>query len=215
MSDSLDPFEGFGGFVTTRGDLEAISGKPLPQMFDKELSELDTICLEFIANSPMCVVATANPAGYVDLSPRGDPPGFAICPTSQLIALPDRPGNKRMDTFHNLLDDPRIGLLFFVPGRGETLRVRGIAKITQDPNLLRLMSVNNRIPKLALLVHVRTAFMHCPKCIVRSNFWKYEEWKQTSDLADMNTAMVKHAKIAATPEKWFQELLENGELDLY
>lgn len=215
MTESADPFRDFGHYISSKEELDAISGQPLPQMISKELSELDQICFDFIARSPMCIVATANPAGYVDLSPRGDPPGFVVCPTSRLIALPDRPGNKRMDTFHNLLEDPRIGLLFFVPGRGETLRVRGIAKITQDQKLLDAMALNKRAPKLALLVHVETAFMHCPKCIMRSNLWRPEKWEDSADLADMNAAMVKHAKIDTTPDAWFQHLMEKGELDLY
>lgn len=215
MTRPEDPFQTYGHFLSTKEDLEALSGAPLPQMLSKELSELDDICRDFIARSPMCILATANPAGHIDLSPRGDPPGFATCPSDTLIALPDRPGNKRMDTFHNLLEDPRIGLLFFVPGRGETLRVRGVARITQDPKLLDTMAVNNRTPKLALLVHVKTAFMHCPKCIMRSNFWKPENWKDAGDLADMNKAMVKHARIPVSPDEWFQELMRKGELDLY
>ena len=215
MNDGPDPFGGYGDFISSRDELEELAGTPLPQIVAKELSELDDICRAFIASSPMCIIATANPAGHVDLSPRGDPPGFATCPNPTLIALPDRPGNKRMDTFHNLLVDSRIGLLFFVPGRGETLRVRGRARISRDPKLLEGMAVNNRAPKLALLVHVETAFMHCPKCIMRSAFWQPEKWRDASDLADMNTAMVKHAHIPVSPDEWFKELMAKGELDLY
>lgn len=215
MNDITEPFGNYGAFISSRDELEALSGEPLPQMFAKELGELDEICRDFIARSPMCIVATANPEGYVDLSPRGDPPGFVKFLNATLLALPDRPGNKRMDTFHNLLEDSRIGLLFFVPGRGETLRIRGTAKLSQDPKLLEGMDINNRPPKLALLVHVETAFMHCPKCIMRSNFWQPKKWQDASDLADMNAAMVKHSNIAVSPDEWFQQLLAKGELDLY
>lgn len=215
MNDSIEQFGNYGDFISSKEELEALSGKPLPQMLAKELDELDEICRSFIARSPMCIIATANSAGYIDLSPRGDAPGFVTCPDKTLLALPDRPGNKRMDTFHNLLDDPRIGLLFLVPGRGETLRVRGVGKISRDRNLLEGMAVNNRIPKLALLVHVQKTFMHCPKCIMRSNLWQPEKWRDSSDMADMNTAMVKHARISCTPDEWFHELLAKGELDLY
>ena len=215
MDEDRDPFESYGDFISSVEELEAISGAPLPQMLTKELSGLDDICRDFIARSPMCIVATANPAGYVDLSPRGDPAGFVTCLSPTLLALPDRPGNKRMDTFHNLLEDARVGLLFFVPGRGETLRIRGTARISRVPALLDGMAVNTRAPKLAVLVHVQTAFMHCPKCIMRSRLWQPDEWQESSDLADMNTAMVKHAKIPVSPDEWFQELLTKGELDLY
>ncbi|SLN44274.1 Pyridoxamine 5'-phosphate oxidase [Roseovarius albus] len=215
MTKGNNPFGDYSDFITSVDDLEALSGPPMPQILAKELQELDEICSEFISKSPMCIMATANPAGYVDLSPRGDPPGFSSVLGSTLLALPDRPGNKRMDSFHNLLKDPRIGLLFFVPDRGETLRIRGTARLCRDARLLESMQVNNRAPKLALLVHVETAFMHCPKCIMRSNLWQPEKWQDASDLADMNAAMVKHAHIPVSPEEWFKKLMEEGEIDLY
>lgn len=215
MKADMKKFGGFDDFISSKHELEALSGPPLPQILAKELGELDEICRDFISNSPICIVATANPGGYVDMSPRGDPPGFVEFLGPNLLALPDRPGNKRMDTFHNLLEDARIGLLFFVPERGETLRVRGTAKICRDATLLEQMQVNNRVPKRALLVHVETAFMHCPKCIMRSNLWQPDKWQDASDLADMNSAMVKHAKISVTPDEWFRQLMEKGELDLY
>ncbi len=215
MDTDAAAFGGYTDFISSTEELEALSGAPLPQMRAKELGELDDICRAFIARSPMCIIATANPGGYVDLSPRGDPPGFAAVLGPALLALPDRPGNKRMDTFHNLLEDPRIGLLFLVPGRGETLRIRGTARLCRDAALLESMAVNARAPKLALLVHVETAFMHCPKCIMRSNFWQPEKWQDASDLADMNTAMVRHSHIPVSPDEWFQQLMAKGELDLY
>ena len=215
MHPPSEAFGPFKHFISSKEDLDALSGTPLPQVLAKELDALDEICGAFIAKSPMCVLATANPAGHVDLSPRGDPPGFAQVLSSTLLALPDRPGNRRMDTFHNLLEDPRIGLLFLVPGRGETLRIRGTARLCQDTALLDRMKVNDRAPKLALLVHVDTVFMHCPKCMMRSSFWQPEKWADASDLADMNTAMVQHAHIPVSPDAWFQAMMDQGELDLY
>lgn len=215
MDKTTDEFAPFTDFVSSKDELEALSGPPLPQILAKEIHEIDEICREFIAKSPMCILATANPAGYMDLSPRGDPPGFVRVLSPSLIALPDRPGNKRMDTFHNLLEDPRAGLLFLVPCRGETLRIRGRARLCRDQALLDGMAVNGRAPKLALLVHVETAFMHCPKCIMRSRLWQPEKWEDASDLVDMNAAMVKHAHIPMKPDAWFQHLLKAGEIDLY
>ncbi|WP_372572963.1 MSMEG_1061 family FMN-dependent PPOX-type flavoprotein [Ruegeria jejuensis] len=215
MPDTADPFGAFTDIISSVEELEELAGPPLPQIVAKEIDELDEICRDFIATSPFCVMATASPAGHVDLSPRGDPPGFVTCITPNLLAIPDRPGNRRMDTFHNLLGDARIGLLFLIPGRGETLRVRGQARLCRDPRLLETMAVNARVPKMALLVQVQTAFMHCPKCVMRSRLWQPEDWPDTSGLADMNQAMVKHAHVAMSPEDWFQTLLEHGELDLY
>lgn len=131
------------------------------------------------------------------------------------MAIPDRPGNKRVDTFHNVLLDPRVSLIFFVPGKMETLRIRGTARICADPELLNGMAVHDHAPKLALLVHVGTVFAHCPKCVIRSNLWQPEKWPDSSSLPNMNAMMVKHAKIDKTPEEWFETLKDTGELDLY
>ncbi len=209
------PFSQFSNFVTSAEELERITGAPLPQIIAKELSELDQMCHDFIAKSSFCLIASANPKGYLDISPRGDPEGFVQVVSDTLIAIPDRPGNKRVDTFHNVLLDPRVSLIFFVPGKMETLRIRGTARICADPNLLQSMAVNNHPPKLALLVHVETAFAHCPKCVIRSNLWQPENWPDSSGLPNMNAMMVKHARINKTPDEWFESLKGTDELDLY
>jgi PPOX class probable FMN-dependent enzyme len=210
-----DPFSQFSNFVTTPEELERITGAPLPQIIAKELTSLDQMCRDFIAASPFCLIASANPGGHLDISPRGDPAGFVQVISDTLMAIPDRPGNKRVDTFHNVLLDPRVSLIFFVPGKMETLRIRGSARICADPELLEEMAVNNHAPKLALLIHVETVFAHCPKCVIRSNLWQPEQWPDSSNLPNMNAMMVKHAKINKTPEEWFESLKGTGELDLY
>ncbi|SDW27115.1 hypothetical protein SAMN05444358_101370 [Ruegeria halocynthiae] len=208
-------FSQFSDFVTSAEELERITGAPLPQIIAKELSALDQMCRDFIASSPFCLIASANPSGYLDISPRGDPAGFTHVISDTLIALPDRPGNKRTDTFHNVLKDPRISVIFFVPGKMETLRLRGSARICVDHELLASMAFGGHTPKLALLIHVETVFAHCPKCIIRSNLWQPDEWPESSHLPNMNTMMVKQAKIDKTPEEWFVSLKGTGELDLY
>ncbi|MBO6509675.1 MAG: pyridoxamine 5'-phosphate oxidase family protein [Roseibium sp.] len=215
MASSDDPFARFSHIVTRIEDLEEVIGEPMPQIVAKELPALASICRDFIAHAPFCFLASSNPAGYLDISPKGDPAGFVKVLDETTLAIPDRPGNRRVDTFHNVLKDPRVGLLFLVPGRGETLRIRGEARIVQDADLLKMMAINDRPPKLALVVHVQSAFMHCPKCVFRSNIWQPENWPDTSGLADMNEAMVKHAQIAMSPEEWFESLKNKGELDLW
>ncbi len=210
-----DPFAQFSDFVTSTEDLEGITGAPLPQIIAKEIHALDQMCRDFIAASPFCLIASANPDGHLDISPRGDPAGFVHVISDNLIAIPDRPGNKRVDTFHNVLKDPRVSVIFFVPGKMETLRLRGTARICADPQLLTTMSVNAHAPKLALLIHVDTVFAHCPKCVIRSNLWQPENWPDSSGLPNMNAMMVKHAKIDKTPDEWFESLKSSGELDLY
>ncbi len=208
-------FAPFTDFVTSAEDLEEITGAPLPQIIAKELPALDEMCRDFIDKSTFCLIASANPDGYLDISPRGDPEGFVQVVSDSLLAIPDRPGNKRVDTFHNVLKDPRVSMIFFVPGKMETLRIRGTARICADTDLLAKMTVNNRRPKLALLVHVETAFAHCPKCVIRANLWHPENWPDSSNLPNMNAMMVKHAKIDKTPDEWFESLKGTGELDLY
>ncbi len=205
----------FSDFVTTPEALERITGAPLPQVVAKELPALDQMCRDFLAMSSFCVIASANPDGYLDVSPRGDPAGFAHTLSDSLIAIPDRPGNKRVDTFHNVLKDPRVSLIFFVPGKMETLRIRGTARICADPALLETMAVHDHPPKLALLIQVQTVFAHCPKCVIRSGLWQPDSWPDSSGLPNMNAMMVKHAKINKTPEEWFESLKGTGELDLY
>ncbi|WP_171207219.1 MULTISPECIES: MSMEG_1061 family FMN-dependent PPOX-type flavoprotein [unclassified Ruegeria] len=215
MPPEPSPFAPYSDFITSADELEALAGHPLPQIVAKEIPALDQMCRDFIAASGFCLIATTNPDGYIDISPRGDPPGFVHVISDQLIAIPDRPGNKRMDTFHNILRDPRAGVIFLVPGKLETLRLRGTARLCKDPDLLNQMQVNGKAPKLALLIHVRSVFAHCPKCVIRANLWQPENWPDTSSLADMNAMMVKHARIQSTPDEWFEKLKEAGELDLY
>lgn len=211
----MDPFAEFTDFVTSVEELTGIIGEPMPQVLAKELDHLDSMCRDFISRAPFCILATSRPGGPVDLSPKGDPPGFVKVLSNSLIAIPDRPGNRRLDTFHNLQKDPRIGLIFLVPGRGETLRVSGEARIVRDEALLASMAVNERAPTLALVVHVTRAFMHCPKCVMRSKIWQPDAWGNNNDLGDITDAMIKHAHIDATPEEWMRKLEKEGELRLY
>ncbi|SMO35457.1 MSMEG_1061 family FMN-dependent PPOX-type flavoprotein [Ruegeria faecimaris] len=208
-------FAPFSDFVTSKEGQERITGAPLPQIIAKEQAALDGMCRDFIAKSTFCLIASANPGGYLDISPRGDPEGFVRVISDTLIAIPDRPGNKRTDTFHNIIQDPRVSVIFLVPGKLETLRIRGTARICIDPDLLNSMAVNNRAPKLALMIHIETAFAHCPKCVIRSDLWQPENWPDSSGLPNMNVMMVKHAKIDKTPDEWFDSLKGTGELDLY
>lgn len=215
MPSSGQPFSQFSDIVTSVEELERITGAPLPQIIAKEIPALDDMCRDFIAASPFCLIASANPEGHLDISPRGDPEGFVRVISDTLIAIPDRPGNKRVDTFHNILRDERVSVIFFVPGKVETLRLRGTARICADHRLLDSMAMKGQTPKLALLINIDTLFAHCPKCVIRANLWQPNDWPDASHLANMNAMMVKHARIDKTPEEWFESLKSHGELDLY
>jgi hypothetical protein len=137
----------------------------------KVLRRLDDYCRRFIAISPFLVLATADGEGGADASPRGDAPGFVSVLDEVTLLLPDRPGNRRVDSFHNILAHPGVGMLFFVPGLPETLRVNGTARLVNDPALLAPLTVQGKAPLAGLLVHVEEAFFHCGKSLIRSKLW--------------------------------------------
>jgi PPOX class probable FMN-dependent enzyme len=156
--------------LTTVEQLEAHYGRPQGPAVVKEIDHIDANYRKLIAASPFVAIATSGPDG-LDCSPKGDSAGFVHVLDDRTLAIPDRPGNNRIDGFHNIVRDPRIALLFLIPGVGETLRVNGRAAISIDPDLLQRFAVNGKLPRSVLLVHVETAFYHCAKAIVRSKLW--------------------------------------------
>lgn len=137
----------------------------------KSLTSLDPHAQEFIRRSPFLTIGTQNREGRADVSPRGDPAGFVKVLDDTTLAIPDRPGNNRLDTLSNILANPNVGLLFLVPGFDDTLRVNGTARLSTDPDLLQTMSVNDRTPTLAIVVQVGEVFLHCAKAFRRSRLW--------------------------------------------
>ena len=119
---------------------------------------------------------SSDAKGRFDLSPKGDLPGFVQVLDDRTLAIPERPGNRRADTFRNVLQNPRVGLIFIVPGKGETLRVSGTARVVRDTWLRERMAVDGRLPELALVVTVEEALIHCTKCMVRSLMWQPDTW---------------------------------------
>jgi PPOX class probable FMN-dependent enzyme len=165
----------FDDVVTTEKELREIVGPSNKWFTSKVLQKLNRRCLEFIAASPFIVVGSTDPIGMVDLSPKGDRAGFVKSLDAATLAIPDRRGNGRVDTFHNLLQNPGVGLIFFVPGRNETLRVAGRAVIVRDRAIRSALADGRRIPELAMIVFVERAFFHCGKCITRSKLWPYKQ----------------------------------------
>lgn len=137
----------------------------------KDIGRIDQHMRRFIGLSPICLVATADAAGKQDVTPRGDPPGSFKVLDEQTIALADRPGNNRLDTLRNLLENPEIALIFLIPGINETVRVAGTARLSVDPELLQSMVVQGKAPKCAVVVSVRQAYLHCAKALLRSRLW--------------------------------------------
>jgi PPOX class probable FMN-dependent enzyme len=156
--------------VTTMEQLEALYGEKMPAAVIKEIDHINSGYRKLIETAPFVAVATGGPEG-LDCSPKGDAPGFVRILDEKTLAIPDRPGNNRIDGFRNILRDPRIALLFLIPGVGETLRVNGRAAISIDPALMNSFAVNGKLPRCVLIVHVETVYFHCSKAIVRSKLW--------------------------------------------
>ena len=156
--------------VTTLQQLEALYGKPSGPAVVKEIDHINGSYRKLIEAAPFVAMATGGPDG-LDCSPKGDAPGFVRILDDKTLAIPDRPGNNRIDGFRNIMRDPRIALLFLIPGVGETLRVNGRAAISIDPALLQSFAVNGKPPRCVLIVHVESVFFHCSKAIVRSKLW--------------------------------------------
>jgi PPOX class probable FMN-dependent enzyme len=138
----------------------------------KDIGRIDLYMGRFIDLAPMCLVATADASGKQDVTPRGDPPGSFKVLDERTIALADRPGNNRLDTLRNLLENPEIALIFLIPGVTETVRVAGTARLSVDPDLLASMAVQGKEPKCAIVVSVRQAYLHCAKALLRSKLWQ-------------------------------------------
>jgi hypothetical protein len=166
----MDGIESFT--VGSAEELAKFYGRPHERVIKKELDHVDALGHNFIAASPFLVLATGGPQG-LDCSPKGDAPGFVqVEPDGKTLMIPDRRGNNRIDGLKNLLDDPRVGIIFFAPGANETYRVNGRARISVDPRLKARFTVNGKEPATVMVVAVEQAFQHCPKALVRSNLWK-------------------------------------------
>lgn len=160
--------------IDSEEELRRIIGEPTELVKAKLADGLNELTRQFVERSPFVCVATASPDGGIDVSPRGDPPGFAKVIDEHTLLLPERPGNRLADTLTNLLADPRIGLLFLIPGIGDTFRVNGTAVITDDAELLAGSSVEGKLPKLGILVSVVEAYTQCAKALIRSDLWNPE-----------------------------------------
>lgn len=163
--------------IRTEAELTARVGTPIERTAKKVRRVLHALDRQWLAASPFCLIATSGADGSCDVSPKGDPPGFALVLDERTIVVPDRPGNRRVDGFRNVLANPHVGLLFLVPGRGDTLRINGRARLIGDAPFFDRLVVEKHRPTLAMLVEVEEVFFHCSKSFLRSALWKPESWK--------------------------------------
>lgn len=157
--------------IDTQDKLRDLYGEPMGLAVAKCLSKLDPHCKRFIELAPFAVISSADAKGDADVSPRGDGPGFIKVIDDNTILMPDRPGNNRVDTLSNIIENPKVGMLFFVPGVNETLRINGTAEISTAPDLLGLFADTPKTPIAVVKVTVEEAFLHCAKSLMRSKLW--------------------------------------------
>jgi uncharacterized protein len=172
-------------------DLAALYDAPLERSVRKQLDHLDEYCRAFITASPMVIVGT-QAGGVADNSPRGDVPGFVKVVDDHTLLIPDRRGNNRLDTLNNLVQNPAIGLLFFVPGINETFRVNGDAVISRDPALTNQFEMQGKTPRTVIIVKVKEAYIHCSRALVRSDLWNPGKFADRASVPSMGTMLAKH-----------------------
>ena len=166
--------------ITSETELRALLGNPTPRAAGKVRPALDDIDRAWLAASPFCLVATSGADGSCDVSPKGDPAGFAVALDDTTLAIPERPGNRRVDGFLNILANPQVGLIFMVPGRTDTLRINGHVTLVTDAPYFDDMLVRGHRPLLAMVVAIDQIFYHCSKAFLRSQLWDATTWRPDS-----------------------------------
>jgi PPOX class probable FMN-dependent enzyme len=167
--------------ITTQEQLDALYGEPVPAAIAKEIDHISDHYKALIDKSPFVVVATVGPEG-LDCSPRGDPPGFVRVQDRKTVLIPDRRGNNRIDGLRNIVRDPRVSLLFLIPGIGTTVRINGHAEISTEPQLCASFVMQGKAPKCVLVVTAERVYFQCPKALVRSRLWSKEAQISPSDV---------------------------------
>lgn len=175
----------FHDVVRTEAELRGLLGEPGGVAVGKQLDHLDRHCRSFIALSPFVLVGTVGSGGACDVSPRGDGPGFVLVLDEKTLAIPERPGNRRLDSLLNILETGTVGLLFMVPGFEETLRVNGRATVVRDADVLGQTAARGKTPTVAIGVEVEECFLHCAKAFKRSGLWREGEWPERSTLPSL------------------------------
>jgi uncharacterized protein len=205
----------FEKIITSEQELRDIMGYPSEIVTRKTINYIDEHCQAFIEKSPFITIATSDLKGNLDVSPKGDPAGFVKILSDKVLAIPDRPGNHKADTLTNIIQNPNIGLIFLIPGIKETLRVNGEAKIVTDEKVLELLSCQGKKPGFAIIVTVKEAFMHCAKCIIRSNLWATVSDTQERSIPTLGKTLVDHGKLDMPYEELDDMIREDEKTNLY
>ncbi|MET8862466.1 pyridoxamine 5'-phosphate oxidase family protein [Nonomuraea sp. NPDC004580] len=178
--------------IESEAELRELLGEVMPRAATKDRPRLHPRDREWLAASPFCLIATSDDTGACDVSPKGDPAGFVHVIDDTTIAIPERPGNRRADGFRNVLQNPHVGLIFLIPGRNETLRINGRARLVREAPFFDEMIVKGHRPRLALVVEIEQIFHHCAKAFLRSELWKPETWNP--DVLPSNARIIKEVQ---------------------
>lgn len=197
-----------GNTIETIEKFRELRGDGSNLVYDKSVSHIDVHIRNFLAMSTFLTVASIDAQGRMDVSPKGDPPGFVKVLDDTTIAVPEREGNRRADTFSNILQNPSVGLICFIPGMNETMRINGKASITTDQDLLDSMEVQGHIPKLAMLVHVEEAFIHCGKAPRRGRLWDPDAHIDRATYPKMGEVMFDHGQYEAVTRERMTEIAQ-------
>ena len=181
--------------ITSEAELRELIGTPMPRAAATDRRTLHERDREWLAASPFCLIATAGADGTCDVSPKGDPPGFALVLDDTTIAIPERPGNRRADGYRNILANPHVGLIFLIPGRTDTLRINGRARLIVDAPWFADMEVKGHRPVLAVEVAIEQIFYHCAKAFLRSELWQPETWQP--DVLPARARLIKEVEAPA------------------
>jgi len=199
--------------ITSLDDLAKIYAEPLPHIATKETDHITEVGRAFIAASPFLVLATSN-GKSIDCSPKGDAPGFVQLLDDRTLLIPDRPGNNRIDGMKNLLVDPKVGIIFMVPGANETYRVTGSATISRDPELLKRFEIQGKPPRVVVVVAVDEAFNHCPKAFVRAKLWDATS-RSNNAPSHGDFAAARDGKDASYAREYNEKYTERIKTELY
>ncbi|MDT7798133.1 MAG: uncharacterized protein QOI78_1566 [Actinomycetota bacterium] len=201
--------------IDSQEALRELVGESSPTTQQKILDRIDDHARTLIAHSPFVLLATSAPDGSCDVSPRGDPAGSVLVLDDRTLVLADRPGNKLVDSFRNIVDNPHAGLLFLVPGMNETLRVNGRATLVSDAPYFDRLVVKGKRPRLAVVVEVEELYMHCAKAFLRSSLWEPETWPERSTLPSLGTILRDQLCLAVSVEELDARLNEGSRTKQY
>jgi PPOX class probable FMN-dependent enzyme len=195
-------------FIETQAELRTHYRQPGELPVRKEMRRLDAHSRNFLAKSPFVLIGSQDGAGNADVTPKGDRPGFVAVLDDVTIAIPDRPGNNRLDTWENVVANPAVGLIFLIPGMDETLRINGEARLTADEGLRGQLMADGKVPVTVLVVKIRAVYMHCAKAFMRSQLWQPESWPARTEMPTLGEIMRDQMALAKTGGELDEELAD-------